>query len=187
VLDFGVTNIFAVCRDGDADGACDPCPAGTTIANAKLALGKLDTPAGDDTLSFKGELTVPTAPAIDPVATGVRLLLEDDAGTVVDAVIPGGAFDDDSDTGWKAKNGTFKYKNGADGIRGITKITVKVSKKVPGLVRFVVKGKGGSYAVDPASPAPLRATVAFDVGAGQCGDAAPACVAKPKAGKVQCK
>src|SRR3989442_895928 len=114
VLDFGVTDIVAVCRDQDGDGvcdadddcplaadpgqadadgdgigdACDPC-TGATIAGAKLVLGKLGAPAGDDTLAFKGRMTVPVAPAIDPGTTGVRVLVDG----VLDATIPGGAFD----------------------------------------------------------------------------------------------
>src|SRR3989441_10042893 len=122
VLDFGVTDIAAICRDQDGDGvcdavdncplvanpsqadadgdgigdACDPC-TGAAIGNAKLVLAKLAPPAGDDTLAFKGRMTLPTAPPLDPVTTGVRLL----ADPVLDVTIPGGAFDPATMTGWK--------------------------------------------------------------------------------------
>jgi hypothetical protein len=212
VLDFGVAGVYAVCRDGDGDGvcdadddcpdvanagqadadgdgigdACDPC-TGTpvAIAKAKLAIAKLATPAGDDTLAFKGALTL-TGPSPDPLASGVHVLIDDAAGVVLDATVPGGA-------GWSAKNGTSKYRDDAGAIHGITKVVVKASTKIPGLFTFVVQGKGGSYPADPAA-LPLHGSFVLDASAGQCGDAAfpgpapaPACAYKAKAGKVQCK
>ena len=184
VVDFGVTDVIAICRDRDEDGVCDAddsCTGPAAIVKGKLRFAHLDTPSGDDGVAFKGEMAIPTDPALDPVATGVRILLEDDAGAILDAAIPGGAFDDTLGTGWKAKKGTFKYK-GTGGIGGITKITLKVSTKVPGLVRFVVQGKNGGY----RSPATLHATLALDARTGECGDAALVCVPK-KAGKVECR
>jgi len=215
VLDFGVTGIAAICRDQDGDGvcdadddcplaadpdqadadgdgigdACDPC-TGAAITGAKLALGKLGAPAGDDTLVFKGRMTVPVAPAIAPVTTGVRVLVDG----VLDATIPGGAFDPATETGWKVKkNGAFAYHNGEGGILGIAKVALKPSSQAPGLVQFAVAGKTGSYTVDPAH-LPRHATLILDAAAGQCGDAgfagpppAPVCVYKAKRAKVQCK
>ena len=215
VLDFGVTDIVAICRDQDGDGvcdadddcplvanadqadadgdgigdACDPC-TGAAVAGAKLALGKLGAPAGDDTLAFKGRMTVPVAPAIDPVTTGVRVLVDG----VLDATIPGGAFDPATRTGWKAKkNGAFTYHNGQGGILGIAKVALKPSSKTPGLVQFAVGGKTGTHVVDPAH-LPRQATLILDAAAGQCGDAsfagpppAPLCVYKARRARVQCK
>src|SRR5439155_1625030 len=60
---------------------------GAAVARAKLMLGKLAPPAGDDTLAFEGEMRIPTSPAVDPVATGARVIV----GEVVDLTIPGGA------------------------------------------------------------------------------------------------
>ena len=185
VVDFGVTDVIAICRDRDEDGVCDAddsCTGPAAIVKGKVGFAHLDTPSGDDSVAFKGEMAIPTDPALDPVATGVRILLEDDAGAILDAAIPGGAFDDALGTGWKAKKGTFKYKSGVGGIGGITKITLKVSTKVPGLVRFVVQGKKGGYRSSTA----VHATLALDARAGECGDAALVCVPK-KAGKVECK
>src|SRR5439155_1226324 len=89
-------------HDGHGD-ACDAC-TGAAIADAKLALGKLGARAGDDTLAFKGRVTVPVAPAIDPVKTGVRVLVDGE----LDATIPGGAFDPGTRTGRSEKKWCFR-------------------------------------------------------------------------------
>src|SRR3989441_97265 len=127
------------------------------------------------------------APLLDLRGTGI-------VDGVLDATIPGGAFDPVTRTGWKAKkNGAFSYHKGAGGILGIARVALEPSSKTPGLVRFAVGGKTGSYAVDPAH-LPRQATLILDAAAGQCGDAgfvgpapAPVCVYKAKHAKVQCK
>src|SRR2546428_11839159 len=215
VLDFGVTDIAAICRDQDGDGvgdaddncplganpdqadpagdgigdACDPC-TGAVITGARLALGKLGAPAGADPPASKAPLKRPVAPANAPLTTGVRVLVDG----VLDATIPGGAFDPATRTGWKAKkNGAFTYHNGQGGILGIAKVALKPSSKTPGLVQLAVGGKTGTHVVDPAH-LPRQATLILDAAAGQCGDAgfagpapAPVCVYKAKHPKVQCK
>jgi len=72
-------------------------------------------------------------------------------------------------------------------------VSLAASTKTPGLVKFMVAGKTGSYVVDPAH-LPRQATLILDDAAGQCGDAgfagpapAPVCVYKAKRRKVQCK
>lgn len=188
VLDFGVSEVAVICRDTDADGACD-CPA---AANAKLTLGNLLTPPGDDTLALKGEATMPTAPVLDPGATGLRVEIADGAGTLLDAVVPAGTFDPDTGIGWKAKNGKYKYRNPA-AILDITKVVVVVSATQPGRVKFVLGGKTGSFTVAPGD-LPLRTRVELDPVNGQCADVrfpgpepVPACVHNSAKGKVQCK
>jgi hypothetical protein len=162
------------------------------ITDAKLALTKIASPPGDDTLKWKGGLTLPPATTVDPLTTGVRILIDGAQGTILDAVIPGGAYDKGSKTGWKSNNGKSSYKN-PSGILGIRKVAIQQSTKVPGLVRFAIVGKGGSYAVDLDDPQ-LSATLVLGPAGAACGVAdfpgpppAPTCVAKLAKGKVSCK
>jgi hypothetical protein len=194
VLDVGVSEIVAICRDTDGNGVCnadEPCTGGIALVKPKLQLKKLDTPIGDDGLAFSGQMTIPTSPAVDPVTTGVRVLVADTIGTVADVTIPPGLVDPATKIGWKPnKSGTsFKYSN-KRGLAGITSVSVKTKPKTPGLVTFVVTGKNGAFATSPAA-LPLRATLALDP-SGRCGQADftgpdAACAFNKKLSTVTCK
>ena len=136
VLDVGVSEIAAICRDADGNGVCnadEPCTGGVALVKPKLQLKKLDTPVGDDGLAFSGQMTVPTSPAIDPVTKGARLVVADASGTIADVSIPPGLVDPVTKIGWKPnKSGTsFKYANKA-GLAGITSVSVKTTAEDAG-------------------------------------------------------
>jgi hypothetical protein len=197
VLDFGVSRIDAVCRDRDADGVCDAddncpavanpsqtdadadglgdgcdCAAPVALTRAGVKIGRLTTPPGDDTLTLKGEMTVPFPfmPAVDPLTNGVRIRIEDAAGArVLDASVPGGAFDPLTGNGWKVNRaGTVWTYRSCVGRFGVDRASLKQVTRSPGLLRFALKGRGGSY---PVGALPLTVTVVVDP-AGQCGTAA---------------
>src|SRR5207249_3048980 len=176
-------------RDGNGVGdACEPCTnvAGVFMTNARVVIGRLNTPPGDDKLLFQGEMVIPFpySPPLDPVANGVRVLVNDASGTkVVDATIPGGAFDAATGVGWTADGtGTaWRYKNtGATvpPIGGIKRIQLRdisnaVGNRIPGHLKFVVMGRSGSYQMD-RSAMPIQATLVLDpptAASGECGEA----------------
>lgn len=163
VLDFGATAVTAVCADADGDGVCDgDCAGPAPVSRAKLKIGRQLTSPGDDTLSFTGRMTIPTAPALDPVTNGAKVLVDDATGRViVDVVVPGGAYDPTTRTGWQVTgNGTtFTYKN-PTGLLGLTKVRAKTSVATPGLVVFTVKGKHGFYDTTGAT-LPVHGVLAF--------------------------
>jgi len=178
-----------------------PCPNGCsrTVAVAKpaIAIRRLDTVPGDDTLVLTGQVTVPHpfTPGLDPVTTGLGLVISDvDGARVLDVLVPGGSFDPVSRVGWKAAPGTWKYVNrSTDPPAGIVAIAIKdMSRTTPGLVRFKVQGRRGAYPIDPAK-LPLTGLVILDpptAETGQCGQAtftAPAasCTASDRA--VRCR
>jgi hypothetical protein len=211
-LDFEATEIAAVCRDTDDDGVCDvddDCPAianpaqtdadgdgvgdacdactGPAIERAKVTATKLATGPGDDRLAFKGRMTIPTTPPFIPFSTGVRVLVND--GGILDAVIPGGAYDKVTRRGWKVRKGKVSYHDAAGTVGGIRLVRLRPSKETPGLVTFVVKGRDGDYPIG-ADDLPLQGALVVDASAEQCGDvffADSQCVLKSGLGRVQCR
>jgi hypothetical protein len=160
---------------------------------------RLGTPLGDDTLAVKGRITLahPFSPALDPVTTGIAVVVTNAGGTrIVDTVVPGGAYDPVARNGWKASagRGVWTYTNRAAGeTGGVTRVSVKdLSRKTPGLVQFSVKMKGGAYAIAPTD-LPLEALVALDpptAETGQCGRAtfaAPDATCTLGAGTLRCR
>jgi hypothetical protein len=150
-------------------------PPGGPLSKSKLVVKGLDTPPGDDTLTFKGELFVthPLAPWFYPVFLGVVVVIEDAVGArVLGVTVPGGAHDPVTKVGWQvARSGTsWKYVDkSATPPGGITRVTVKdASKKQPGLLKVKVVGKRGAYPVDTAS-LPLTGLLIMDPPLGQCG------------------
>jgi hypothetical protein len=188
VLDFGVTETTAICRDTDGNGICnadEPC------TKPKLQLKKLNTPIGDDGLAFSGQMTIATSPTIDPVTTGARVVVDDANGPVVDVTIPPGPVDPDTKIGWKPNRAgtSWKYSNKA-GLAGITTVSVKTKVKTPGFATFKVTGKNGAFATTPAA-LPLRATLTLG-SAGQCGPVdftgpSPICKFNKRLSTVTCK
>jgi len=170
VLDFGVSQITSICADADADGICDAdCTDPATVSKAKLKLTKIDTPPGDDGLTFSGEMTIPAVPAYDPIADGVLLTVDDaDARVVADVRVPGGAFDTGTNQGWKVNGAgtSWKFKS-KTGVGGITTVVVKQNKSDPTKVKFKVVGKNAGFGGAGAA-LPLKAVFAVTPD-GQCG------------------
>src|SRR5262249_7671049 len=92
--------------DDDNDGLghlCDPCTLGVAVTKPVLRITKYTTGAGDDRLTLVGKLDFATAPTLDPVTKGARVLLVDANGDgIFDVTIPPGAYDRGTKTGWKS-------------------------------------------------------------------------------------
>jgi hypothetical protein len=195
VLDFGVSEITAICADADGDAVCDAdVSAPSSVAKAKLKIGRQLTQPGDDTLTFKGEMGIPTAPAIDPVANGARILVDDANGrAIVDVVIPGGLYVPSTRVGWTANgSGTAWNWKSLNGEAGITGVKVRAKPSVPGLVKFAVKGKNGAFDTSGAA-LPVKAVFALGE-AGQGGLAtftgpapSPSCAIVSGGNTLNCK
>jgi hypothetical protein len=161
-----------------------PCPVtcatGSALVKASLVVGRLDTPPGNDTLSFKGQVLVPYpfTPALDPVAVGVAVVVADAAAVrVLDVTVPGGVFDPATGVGWRTSRGRKRWKyvdRSATPPGGITSVSIKdLSLRQPGLLQVKVTGKRGSYPIDPAN-LPLTGLLVLDpptAETGQCGAA----------------
>jgi parallel beta-helix repeat protein len=169
-------------REFPPPNALPPCSAtcttGGEVLRPSLIVQHVDTPAGDDALSFTGRILVPypLTPALDPIAAGVGVVVADSSGTrALDVTVPGGAFDPSTGVGWKAsRNGTrWKWTDrSATPPGGITAVSIRdLSRSQPGLLQLRVTGKRGSYPVDAAN-LPLTGMVSVDpptAETGQCG------------------
>lgn len=159
-----------------------PCPtvcdAGVAATSSRLAIRGLVTPPGDDALLLRGRLALahPFEPPLDPIETGVAVVVEDATGTrVVDVLVPGGAYDRERRVGWKARRGGgWKYVDRSEAPPGGIRMVVirDLAKREPGAVQFRVVGRHGAY---PVAAANLPLTALFSVDpptaeTGQCGD-----------------
>jgi hypothetical protein len=122
------------------------------ITDAVLRVVHVGLPVGDDRLSFKGVIALapPVAPALDPIANGLVVRMDDGPTTVLDVAVPPGAYDTVARSGWQVnKAGTrWTWKAPKTGGPAALKKVVLVDKsaKTPGQVTFRVTGKDGSYA-----------------------------------------
>jgi len=187
--------------DDDNDGignACDPCNDVLNIAStkSKLVVQKLNTPPGDDRFTYGGQAILPPTPTINPLANGARVVLSDKDGAILlDAIVPGGAYDKNTKVGWKVnkKGDAWTYVNrGPNPIAGVTNIAFKKSGSAPNLFKWTVRGKNAILAVTPAT-VPLGATFVVDsptAETGQCAETGflvGSCRFNPPASTVSCK
>jgi len=187
--------------DSDGDGlgdACDPCNDLLNIAStkSKLIVQKINTPPGDDKFTYGGQAILPAAPVVNPVLNGARIvLLDKDQAVLLDAILPGGAYDKNTKIGWKVnkKGDAWTYVNrGPSPIAGVTGVSFKKSPAVSGLFKWTVRGKNASLAITPER-LPLGATFVVDsptAETGQCAETrfgVGVCRLNPTASTVSCK
>lgn len=185
VLDHCPAIADPVNADTDDDGlgdACDPCtnPDRNPILKAKLSFAKLGFPVGDDRVRLKGGAIIPNDPPLDPMTSGMRIMVEDGDGMhAIDAIIPPGPFDGVKRSGWKVNpQGTvfsYRARDGAEEANGIQRIILKLKPGFlpgdPAVVRFVIVGRGGTY--PGPQEAPVTVTLILDpphAANGQCAE-----------------
>ena len=172
-------------QDDDADGqgnACDACTntQGAFAAGHRLIIGRLSTPPGDDSLSVRGRiLPFPTTPEIDPVASGVRVVLLDAAARpIMDARVPGGVWNPVTRRGWSLRqsatglSATFvDAGRSAPPAGGIRKLRI-ILRDGEGLTRVEIDGRQDNYALSPGQT-PVRLVISLDPddpASAQCGE-----------------
>lgn len=183
----------------------DPiCVGGVTISKAKLTLGKIAAPTGDESIALRGTLDFDagTPATFDPAGRGVQLLIEDlgsGASALLDLThrgtpVPGGAGCSTKD-GWKKT----RYRNGsgmlpsactAGSAQGLAAVRLADRRAKRKGIPFSVKTKRSTF---DTPVGPFRATIVLGASAqagldGECGvhEFAPsACKASAK--RIQCR
>jgi hypothetical protein len=165
------------------------------VQRAKLSLTRLAPPPGDDRLAFSGRVLfpVPYNPALDPIHKGVRVYVTDSTlETLVDVSTATGFYETATGRGWKANASGWKYQD-RSGV-GIVKVGLKLSRSAPGLIKFTVKARSGSWPVPP-SHLPVRGVIVIDAPnatTGECGNAdfpgpAPSCALNGSGSSLKCR
>jgi hypothetical protein len=183
VLDFGVNTVAVICQDDDGDGVCDAsCSDGAPLEDAKLSLDAGKIPR-TGSLRLRATLRVDGGLTADPSQDGMILQLLDAAGVrVLDVQIPGGE-------GWKSrkKNHGWRFRDKA-GARAVTDVKIAPDKHDDGVVRVSVRSRKHFASDLEGVTLPLRATVALDAAAGECGSSAfSGCETQSKSGGVVCE
>jgi hypothetical protein len=143
------------CAAGQTCQACQcvnppVCASGITMQRPSLKIT-----ASPFALALKGEAVIPKPwQTVDPLTGGLRVVVDATSGPGgLDVTLPGGALTDG--VGWKVNpRGTqWTYRDPAGNHGGITRAVVKDrSRVVDGLLRWTVRGKGGSLVLpDPGA------------------------------------
>ena len=122
------------------------CNGSLVIQKAKLKVSRNLAPAGDERLTLKGELQLPSLiPTIDPIANGFTFAILDRATDqlLVTRTVPGGA----GEPGWSGSAPRWKFKDRDGALAGgVIKAQVKDrSSRTPGLFQFRVLGKDADF------------------------------------------
>ena len=172
------------CAGGQACQGCQcvnpaVCASGIPIAKPRLRLF-----ANPFLVRLKGEAVIPKPwTGIDPLANGVRVVVDAANGTGgFDVTIPGGALS--GGVGWKvnARGDRWTYTDPAGSNGGIRNLVVRDrSIRQDGLVRFGVKGNGGSIALPP--PTATRMSVVL----GDADECASLVLGPPDGARPRCR
>jgi YVTN family beta-propeller protein len=171
--------------DSDADGlgdACDPCTGGASLTGGHLVLSRLGAPGGDDVLKLRGRFTIPTVPAIDPSAHGLRILVAGTSGQLLDVTVGSGP-------GWRHKGNAWSYAD-PSATSGIVKARLRATAAAPGTMSVRLLGVGIDLG-QAGAELPLSATIVVDAPTATTGECAEStfasCVSVHGGGVVRCR
>lgn len=182
--------------DTDTDGIGNGCDLCTRLGagdpgSLRLHLMQLSAPAGDQVLRLTGRAQDPWTDAFNPVAAGMRLVIEAGTLVVADAFFPPGLASGASSPGWfVTSNGSFRFRDrSATSPAGINLLVVKRSDS--GKLSMRLRGRGtygGGFANGP-----VRVVMVYQgptTNVGRCQEsmfADESCVLTPTTARLVCR
>jgi hypothetical protein len=171
LCDPGQTNAYSRCcnatcdgwLDADGDNLCDDedlCTRSdsTRLTEATLRMDRIGPPAGDERLRFAGRLRFPASSFVDPAVAGFRFgvhgetyydFLVTSLTPMIAATIPGGE-------GWRAGNGTWRFRDSRGLYAGVTSVSLKLITPAPMIpndtnmtLAYKITARRGGYVVTP--------------------------------------
>jgi hypothetical protein len=178
-------------QDADCGGGlvCQGCQCtnpGVCASGIALVKPRQTLRASPARIKIRADVTIPQPwLGIDPPSNGIRVVVDSPTGPGgIDLTIPGGGA-------WTARDARWTYRDPLGSTGGITKVVVQDrSRRTPGWLRVVVKGKDGSIVLP--DPAATRTTLVVGT-PGECASiawngpngAAPRC--RGDAARLTCK
>ncbi len=168
--------------DGDLDGLCDaldPCTNGAPVTRSSLFIREVESQSSIERIRFSGRVRphFPFDPALDPIAHGVRVLIEASNRELLDTTIPPGAYSSATRIGWRynwrTRQWTYVDKTSPPLAR-ITRVELqRLAEPDTGWLRFLIIARRLPLSLG-AADLPLAGLLVLDPPAavtGQCGEA----------------
>lgn len=143
----------------------------SSVRKRRLALTGLGETSGNQALHFRGQLNldVPVSPEVDPLASGIALVVETAQGDVVyETRVDAGAYDDASGRGWKKRPQRDVWNYDSTASTGVVAAKLSVAGATRQKVKFDVTAQALDLTGLGDEDLPLTARFLLD---GRCGDA----------------
>jgi uncharacterized delta-60 repeat protein len=167
----------------------DECPGSARFYSARLGMTDFQLPGCNARLVLSGRLRVPADPAVDPIATGLHVVMRDATGGVVaDETLPPGAFDPETESGWRMRvrpdSVSWRFTRPEANGAAVDGALISQKSGTPGRLRIVLRGRRACLS-DPPTAMLLSTAVALTPEA--CGEARfseSACAVRPSRAMV---
>jgi DNA-binding beta-propeller fold protein YncE len=173
------------------------CVGGATATGHRLRASRLQTSLGDDGLSVKAVVAFDPPVPLDPLASGLRVVVTDAhrGAAHLDATLPAGAYASATQTGWRVNGAGTRWSWVGATADGIAAAAVSTYADRPGVVRVKVRGRHGRYG---SMLVPLEATLVLNPSLAPSGPCAvaewsamppqsPSCQLTPAGRSLRCR
>src|SRR5262249_37218213 len=170
---------LTVDSDGDGIPDCRDLCTGGAASNVLVRMINASKPSARLVIRGAARLSTPLTPPLDPVAHGIRLVIEQAGAPFRDVTVPGVAYQAQTRTGWTAKGRRWTVVSPVALGGLISRVKLSMAAGVPGRLRFDIVAQSVGAFAPPVLP--LKITLVLDppfATKGECTEAIPTCVHK---------